>query len=213
MKARFTAIVLLLFATTAMAAAKSAQQPKPPDQLAKQTAQKIRHAIEQNRQKYENDPQALYALAKKFVLPHFDFKYMSRLALGRYWRQATPDQRREFTEAFKKLLVHTYADSVLKYSNNKIDWKPVHAGKNDKYVTVRSEVHLQHGSPVPIDYGLYQAHGQWHVYNVTVDGISLVTNYRSSFAKQARRHGMATLIKRVQEKAKAKAKENVRHSS
>jgi len=174
-------------------------------QVAKQTAEHITHEINQNREKYRKNPEALYSLVNKVVLPHFEFRYMSRIVLGRYWRQATPGQRKRFTQAFKSLLVHTYANSLLKYSDHKIIWKPVHAKDNAQRVTIRSEVELEHGSPVPINYRAVLENGQWKVYDVAVDGVSLVTNYRSSFAIQARRNGIDKLIERIQKKSEQKA--------
>jgi phospholipid transport system substrate-binding protein len=212
MTIRLITFVTLFFAAT-FAWAQSHSMPTQPEKLAKQTAHELRTKIDQNREKYENDPESLYDLAQKVVLPHFDFRAMARLALGRYWRQATSEQRTQFTEAFKKLLVHTYADSVLEYSKNKIHWKPVHAEKDAKQVTVRSEVEMRSGPPVPIDYSLYLHDGKWMVYNVTVDGISLITNYRSSFASQIHNNGMDALIQRVKEKAGAEKQKHVKQAS
>lgn len=205
MKTRVIAfIATLVFATAAWAQG----APNQPEQLAKQTAHQIRNDIQQNRQKYQQNPEALYDLVDKVVLPHFDFRYMSQIVMGRYWRQASPDQRNRFTQAFKSLLVRTYANSLLEYSNNKIVWKPVHAAPNATHVTVRSEVEVESGPAVPIDYSMRKEQSGWKVYDVAVDGVSLVTNYRSSFSATIQEKGIDGLIKQIQRKANAKATRN-----
>lgn len=181
--------------------------------VAQHTAEKITKKINQNREKYKKNPEDLYDLVNRIVLPHFDFRYMSRIVLGRYWRQASEDQRKNFTKAFKALLVHTYANSLLKYSHHEIHWKPVHAKKNAQRVIIRSEVKLAHGSPVPINYRAVQEKGEWKVYDVAVDGVSLVTNYRSSFASQVHRGGIDKLIDKIQKKAEQKAEKDKQNAS
>jgi phospholipid transport system substrate-binding protein len=208
----FTAVMLLAASAWANSARADSANPGKPEQLMKQTAGRIIREIQQNKQKYENNHEALYQLVDKRILPHFDFHYMSQLVLGRYWRQASSDQRKRFTKAFKSLLVHTYADSLLRYSNNKITWKPVHAEKNAKDVTVHSEVHMKSGPSVPIVYQLALEDGQWKVYNVTVDGVSLVINYRSSFTQKAERNGIDALIKQVQQKSEGEKQKHEQKS-
>lgn len=199
----------LVVSTTAWAQGGGTQ----PEQMIRQTAHQITAEIQQHQQKYQKNPDALYNLVNKMVLPHFDFGYMSQLVLGRYWRQASESQRKRFTSAFKTLLVRTYANSLLEYSNNKIDWKPVHAAKDAHNVTVRSEVEVNSGPPVPIDYSLRKENSEWKVYDVAVDGVSLVTNYRSSFSAQIRQNGIDALIKQLHKKAQAQAKKNQRNAS
>lgn len=207
--------VIALFITLMLATAASAKgnAPTPPEQMAKQTAEKIRSDIQHHKQQYKKNPSALYKAVNKVVLPHFDFKYMSQIVLGRYWRQASPDQRKRFTEAFKSLLVRTYANSLLEYSNNKIVWKPVHAAQGSHHVTVRSEVEVESGPAVPIDYSMRLEKGEWKVYNVSVDGVSLVTNYRSSFAATIKSKGINGLIKQIKEKARSKGTQKQKHGS
>jgi phospholipid transport system substrate-binding protein len=119
---------------------------------------------------------------------------MSRWVLGKYWRQATSDQRTRFTEEFRTLLVRTYAGALLEYSNEEIRYLPMPAVNNAEDVTVRTEFLPKNGIAIPIDYRMHFLNGAWKVYDVTVDGVSLVTNYRGSFASQIREGGIESVI-------------------
>ena len=169
--------------------------------MLKSTAQDVMNSIRSHHSEYKQNPQKLYDLVDKEILPHFDATYMSRLVLGYEWRNASAQQRQVFTKTFTQLLVHTYSNSLLEYSNANLHWKPVHAPANADNITVRSELTgANTGSPVPIDYRVHKTNGKWEVYDVSVDGISLVTNYRSSYTSIAREHGMDYLIKALKKK-------------
>jgi len=196
----FAWLVLLLVAPGVLRAADSAPQPQQAEAIIKNTAQTVLASINQDKQAYHQHPQKLYELVDKQVLPHVDATYMTRLALGRYWHQANDQQRKEITESFTKLLVRTYADTLLQYSTDQIQWAPVRANPNAQDVTVRSSVNTGSGSPVPMHYRLRVNHGQWQVYDVTVGGISLVTTYRSSFADLIQQQGMDGFIKTLRKK-------------
>ncbi|MEZ5582446.1 MAG: ABC transporter substrate-binding protein [Candidatus Competibacteraceae bacterium] len=133
-------------------------------------------ALRNNRDKLQKDPRQIYGLVNAIVLPHFDFTVMSRWVLGKYWRQATVAQRNLFVEEFRTLLVRTYSQALLEYSNETIKFLPMPQLPPDaKDVTVRSEFHPQTGAPIPVNYSLHLMDGAWKVYDVTVDGVSLVT--------------------------------------
>lgn len=199
-------VCLLALAVAAPAmAANQAEGTAQAVKMLKHTAQSVRDHIHGHESAFKKDPQKLYALVDKEILPHFDATYMSRLVLGFEWRQATPEQRKEFTKVFTTLLVHTYSNALLDYNKANLHWQPVHAPANAQNILVRSKLTGgDTGSPIPIDYRVHKVNGQWKVYDVSVDGISLVTNYRSSYSSIAREHGMNYLIQALKKKVAKK---------
>lgn len=185
--------------TPALAASGAGQGP---DTLIKQNANELLSEIRANEQMYQQQPRKLYALVNDVVLPNFDVRYMSRLVLGRYWRQASEAQQDRFVDAFKALLVRTYGNSLLEYNDGELEVMPVQAADDADDVTVRTTVSSPKlAQPIPINYRLHKVDGDWKVYEVTVEGISLVTNYRSSYGSIIRSQGIDTLIQRIEEKA------------
>jgi len=195
--------------TVPAAAASNSGNTQDAVHMLKSTAQNVLSHIRSNHSAFKQNPQKLYSLVNKEVLPHFDATYMSRLVLGYEWRRANAQQRQAFTQTFTNLLVHTYANSLLEYSNADLEWKPVHAPANAQNITVRSQLTgANTGSPVPIDYRVHKTNGEWKVYDISVDGISLVTNYRSSYTSIAREHGMDYLISALKKKLNQKESNN-----
>lgn len=181
--------VLALFAGSA-----GASVVDSPQALVHQTSERMLAALKENHEAIRQDPGKLYGLIKDIVLPHFDFERMSRWALGRAWRQATPDQRQRFVEEFRTLLVRTYGSALQEYRDQKIRYLPVRMDPAATDVSVRTEVIQSGGPPIPINYGMEKTSDGWKVYDVAVDGISLVSNYRSTFASEVRAHGIDGLI-------------------
>jgi phospholipid transport system substrate-binding protein len=134
------------------------------------------------------------------VLPHFDFESMTSLAMGQNWRTATPEQKKQLVDAFRTLLVRTYASALAAYSDQKFDFRPLRAKPTDTDVVVQVRV-LQPGSqPVPIDYSMEKTPSGWKAYDVSVGGVSLVANYRTEFATVVRSSGIDGLIRNLQAK-------------
>jgi phospholipid transport system substrate-binding protein len=129
------------------------------------------------------------------ALPNFDFSKITALAVGRYWRDATPDQQTALTREFRTLLIRTYTTALSANKIQNIDVKPVKMADADTDVTVKTEVQISNGQPFPIDYRLYKAATGWRVYDVTVEGVSLVTNYRTSFNQTIQKGGIDGLVK------------------
>ena len=166
-----------------------------PDVLVKDTTKQILELLKANRPVYEKDHAKLYEMVYEHVLPHFDFKVMSRAVLGRYWREATDDQRKRFIQEFQNLLVRTYATALLKYTNEEIVYLPFNAGAAEKTATVKTEVKLSGGGPpVPINFSFYRSESGWRVYDLQIDGISLVANYQSTYASKIKSEGIDALI-------------------
>ncbi|MEM7018270.1 MAG: ABC transporter substrate-binding protein [Pseudomonadota bacterium] len=166
-----------------------------PEKLVRDTTEKMLAALREEKAALEETPSKVYELVDKIVLPHFDFARMSKLVLARHWRTATQDQKDRFVKEFRALLVRTYATSLVEYSDEKVDFLPMRGDIKKKRVTVPTEVKRPGGAnSIPITYDLYFINDEWKVYNVTVENISLVTNYRSTFNEQVNRGGLDKLI-------------------
>ena len=134
------------------------------------------------------------------VLPHVDFSRATQLALGAGWRQATPAQREALTAQFQSLLVRTYSGALASYRDQKIDVLPVRMRPGDAEATVHCQVRQSGQAPIAIDYQMERADGGWKVFDITVDGMSLVLNYRSSFSEEIANHGIDGLISALEAK-------------
>jgi len=167
-----------------------------PDLTVRQTTDQILSLIHKNRSVYQNDHRKLYAMVDQYVLPHFDFRKMSALVLGSNWREADAAQRERFTSEFRQLLVRTYATALLKYNDEKVVVLPYRAPlPDDRTTTVKSEVRRAGQTPIPITYEFYlNRDGAWKVYDVSIEGVSIVTSYTNTYAERIRREGLEKLI-------------------
>ena len=184
-------LVTAFFCATATAVAVE----MAPDVLVKETSQDVLEIVKKDKDIQAGSKQKIYALVDAKVLPHFDFKRMTQLAVGKSWRQATPAQQDALVKEFRTLLVRTYSTSLSTYKNQTIDYKPLRMQPGDTDVNVKSVVKQPGGQPIPIDYSLQKNADGWKVYDVVVDNISLVTNYRGSFASEIRQSCIDGLIK------------------
>jgi phospholipid transport system substrate-binding protein len=172
-----------------------------PDKLVKRVADEVLEALREDPELRAGNQNKLAELIDKKVAPHFDFERMTRLALGRYWRQATPEQQKQLVEQFRSLLVRSYSAAYSAYRNIVVEVKPVRMQPGDEDVQVRSLIKLPGGAqPVTVDYSMIETPSGWKVYDVTVDGVSLVTTYRSTFAEEVRKGGIDGLIRSLKEK-------------
>lgn len=193
-------IIALIFATLVAA---TAQAQEMPDVLIKQVTEDVLEIVRNDKDIQNGNTQKAIDLVDKKVLPHFDFLHMTALALGKDWRKATPQQQQQLTAEFKTLLVRTYSNALTGYKNQKVVYKPFKMNAGETDVLVRTEV-LQPGSKaVQLDYSLEKKESGWKVYDVTVAGISLVTNYRDQFAQEVRNGGVDGLIATVAAKNKS----------
>jgi phospholipid transport system substrate-binding protein len=189
----------------------AAQADVPPDQLVRERTTKIIELLKKNKDAYAKDQKKLYAMVQEQVLPYFDFRAMSRLVLGKHWREASEDQRSRFAAEFRDLLVRTYATALLKYTNEEVVYLPFRSSPEDKTVTVKTEVKQGGGGPlIPIHYSFYLTDASWKVFDVTIDGVSLVTTYRGTYAEKIRTEGLdaliATMVKSDKDDAIGKAR-------
>ncbi|MEK7989729.1 MAG: ABC transporter substrate-binding protein [Thiotrichaceae bacterium] len=166
--------------------------------LIKNTTDKVLSAIKKN-------PKNAASVAKKHVLPHFDFWAMSRLVLAKNWKSATKTQKKQFVQAFRNLLIRTYANTLKEAAKSKVnvEYLPIRAKEGSKKLKVQTRVKFK-GKSIKLDYSLRNKKNGWKVWNVTAGGVSLVTNYRAEFQKIHREKGMDGLIKVVNQKNKGK---------
>jgi len=169
-----------------------------PDALVKRTTDEVLAIIKSDKELQTGNSRKVVELAEAKVLPHFDFMRMTRLAVGRNWAQATDAQKEALTKEFRTLLVRTYSTSLSQYRNQNIEVKPSKIAAQDKEATVRTAVIQQGGPPIPIDYAMEKTDSGWKVYDVIIDGASLVTTYRGSFNDQIQKGGIDGLVKTLQ---------------
>ena len=174
-----------------------------PDQIVQQTAKDLFSAVNSNKAELQKDPQKLYDLVGNILLPHFDFEMASRLVLGQAWRTATPEQRKAFQDAFYRYLVHSYADALLKgnYTDNNVQVSPWQQGADASQARVKTKVRRDNGQPVEVDYVLSNKSGSWKAFDVTIEGISYVLNYRNQFGPEIQQKGLDELIKRLNDES------------
>lgn len=189
----FQAIAALFMGMIALSA--SAQAMPEPQALVKEASDNMLKALKQHEAELESDPQKIYSLVQDILIPHFDFERMAKLALGRSWRDASAEQKAKFVEEFRLLLVRTYSTAMLEYTNEEIRFPPFRGDIEKGRVSVPMEVVQPNGPSLPMVLSLYKNKGdEWKVYDVKIEGISLVTNYRSSFNRDIRTNGMDALI-------------------
>ena len=173
-----------------------------PDALVKSVTDDVITIVRQDKAIQSGDTRKAVELVETRVLPYFDFAHMTRLAVGKDWKQASPEQKTVLTQEFKTLLVRTYSNALTQYRNQQIDFKPLKAKPEDTDVVVRTEVRQPGAKAVQIDYNLEKLADGWKVYDVLVAGVSLVTNYRDDFGKEVRTGGIDGLIKSLKDKNK-----------
>jgi len=188
--ARTAGLLALLFAFSAPA------QEIAPDALVKSTVNEVLGVIKQNK-----DQKTLIDLAEKQVVKHFDFRQMTQLALGRSWSQATSEQKDALERAFRTLLVRTYTAALSQSSGEtRVEVKPATLKAGDAETVVRTLAFEPGRKPVQIDYRMRNASGSWKIYDVVVENLSLVTNYRSTFQSEITRSGIDGLIRTIEAK-------------
>ncbi|MFO1306304.1 MAG: ABC transporter substrate-binding protein [Burkholderiales bacterium] len=189
-------LAFLLFAFVAA----GALAQEAPDALVKRVSQETLATIKSDPKVQAGDQARIREVVETKLLPYFDFERITALAMGRNWRQATPEQQKQLVEQFRQLLVRTYSGALAQYRDQTLDYKPLRADASATEVTVRTEVIRQGQAPVQIDYSMAKGNPGWKVYDVIVGGVSLVTNYRDEFNEQIKNGGIDGLIKTLQAK-------------
>lgn len=202
---RLCAISAISFFATVSAFAIAPQatiQDAPPDKLIKMVTEDVTSVIRQDRALYANDRTKLNALVEAKVVPFLNLERITRIAVGKSWRTATPEQQQMLISEFHQLLLNTYSNLLLNYQANAIDFRPLRLSPTDTDVTVHGDIKQQGGPSIAIDIDVEKTPSGWKVYNITVDGISFVMTYRYTFAEEIRKSGIDGLIRSLQEKLK-----------
>ena len=171
-----------------------------PDVLARSMTDEILALIRADKDLQAGDPQKVMQIVESKVLPHFNFTRMTQLAVGGNWRQASPEQQKILIDEFRTLLVRTYTTAFMQYRNETVDYRPLRMAPTDTDVVVKSLIKRAAGQPVAVDYSMEKAAGAWKVYDVKIEGISLVENYRNTFNNEIQRGGVDGLIKTLADK-------------
>jgi phospholipid transport system substrate-binding protein len=190
---KLVARILAVAGFAAMASGALAQEA--PDAMVKRVSQEVLQIINSDPKVQAGDQQRIREVVETKLLPNFDFERLTALAMGKNWRQATPEQQKQLVEQFRQLLVRTYSGALTQYRNQTMEYKPLRADAAATEVTMRTEVVRQGQAPVPIDYSMAKGPSGWKVYDVIVGGVSLVTNYRDEFNEQIKNGGVENLIK------------------
>lgn len=180
-----------------------------PDVLIKNTVREVTAIIKQDKDIQAGDQKKTIALVDAKVLPHFDFQRMTQLAVGRYWRTATPEQQQALVAEFRDLLVRTYTKVFSVYRDQTIDVKPVRMAPDDTEVTVSTVISKPGSQPTSVDYEMKKSADEWKVFDISVEGVSMVMSYRGTFASQIQQDGIDGLIKTLSDKNATAANVNV----
>lgn len=183
-----TALLALLISTPLFA-------EHNPQHLVQTTSEKMLSVLSERRAEVEESSDLLIQITDEIISPYFDFARISRLALGKYWRKATPEQQKVFSKEFHLLLLRTYSKALLTMGSEEIHYPKPKASRRADRITIPTLVKKEGSSnPVAINYRLYRKKEQWKVYDIAINGVSLVANYRKQFATQVKRKGVESLI-------------------
>lgn len=175
-----------------------------PEDLVQKVSTEVIDAVKADKAIQAGDVKKIITLVDEKILPHLNFQRMTSSAVGRYWRQATPEQQKRLQEEFKTLLVRTYAGALTQVRDHNVVMRPMRSKPEDTEVVVRTQIKGS-GEPIQLDYRLEKAEGAWRIYDVNVLGVWLVDNYRSSFAQEISAAGIDGLIAKLAERNKAAA--------
>jgi phospholipid transport system substrate-binding protein len=173
------------------------------DELVKQTADDVLAVVKNDKDIQAGNQQKIFALAEEKIMPNFDFDRVCRMVLGKNWKSATPEQQAAFQREFRSLLLRTYATALGKYKDQVIEYRPLRAEPGAKNVSVKTQILQPGGQPIAVDYSLVKVESGWKVYDIVIESVSLVTNYRSQFSNEIRQNGIDSLNKKLADKNKA----------
>ena len=165
-----------------------------PITMLQRTSDEVKEVLNKQRDLLETEPDRLFDIVEKYIIPNLDDVTMAKLALGKNWRQASNDQKIDFVDQFRELLVMTYGKSLKEFKNQEIKFFPVKIDVKTTKVTVKSEVIQPDGPVIPVSYKMRVKDNAWKVYDISIDGVSLVTSYRGTFAQEIRKGGMEGLL-------------------
>jgi phospholipid transport system substrate-binding protein len=169
-----------------------------PRELIETSAQKMLDALDANRADYRKNPQKVEKLVDEVLLPHFDTQYAARLVLGKHWRTASPEQRQKFVDAFYQSLLENYGAALVEFTADRMVVLPFKGDANADRATVRTEVKRSDGTRVPVNYSMRKTEQGWKAWDVTIEGISYVKNFREDFGTEIDQKGLDAVIRRLE---------------
>jgi phospholipid transport system substrate-binding protein len=194
-----TLAVLLIVANARNAVAAPDAKQQGPSELIDTVAHQVLKELDAHRAEMRKDPQKIRKLVDDFLLPHFDTEYSARQVLGAHWRDASPDQRKRFIDAFYQSLLQNYGEALLDFTPDRLKILPYREDPSDKNrATVRTEIRRDNGSRVPVNYTLHKVNEEWKAWDVTIEGISYVKSFRTDFASEIDQKGLDAVIKRLE---------------
>lgn len=204
----FVLIFSLLFTSSSYAMANPGIQA--PDEMLQQATTKMLRSINENRAEINKSPGKLKSLVEEIILPHLDFIAASKMVMGKYWRRAEKAQKIKFIRQFRLLLLRFYSSALAEYLNGKdkalnenlIHYFPINLKEGETTLTVRAEIQPDSGQPIPMRYRMHLTKKGWKIYDVSVEGISMITTYKNNFASQFKTEGIDALIASLEEKNK-----------
>jgi len=199
-----TLLATALLASLPQAAVSSAEGPA---EVIREASSEMLDALNEHRELYRKDRDALYAAIDKILLPRFDQMYSGGLVMGKYWRRATPEQRDRFIHALYRSLLRTYAEGILDYRGDELEVLPVEGDLSEGKALVETRVTLDTGVVTPVNYRMRLVDGNWKAYDVIIEGISYVSNYRSQYAEEFRAKGIDEVIKELEARASGEGEE------
>jgi phospholipid transport system substrate-binding protein len=190
-------------AQAAPAASPAATTQGAPDQLVNKVSNEVLEAIRADKSLQSGDIGRINQLVDQKVLPYVDFEKMTRLAVGRGWRQATPEQRTLLIKEFRTLLTYTYSGALSQITDHKVQLRPFRAAPTETDVVVRTQVVASKGEPIQLDYRLEKGDSGWKIYDMNILGVWLIENYRNTFATELNSGGVDALLKSLTERNKS----------
>ena len=197
----FTVIAAtLLVVGSVWSQAVAAQPIESPVILLERTSQQVIQILRDDHELLEKEPERVYQIIDDYILPHLDEVTMAKLAMGKNWKKASKEQKLEFVSEFKNLLIRTYSKSLLEFRDQQINYFPLNLAEDAHKASVKAEVIQPGGPSIPMAYRVRVKNNAWKVYDIKIDGISLVTSYRGTFTQEIRKSGIDGLLKYLREK-------------
>jgi phospholipid transport system substrate-binding protein len=191
----------MILVTGSLAIAGHAVAQPGPSEIVESAAQSMLDGLEADRDAYRKDPSKVGELVEKYLLPHFDIPYAARLVLGMHWRDATPEQRQRFADAFYHTLVGTYGSALVDFTSDRLKVFPTNTEAETDRATVRTEVTRDNGEKVAVNYSLRKTDAGWKAWDVVIEGISYVRSFREDYGAAIEQQGLEAVIERLEKSA------------
>jgi phospholipid transport system substrate-binding protein len=199
-----TPVSASLLPSVALAASEANPPDADPEHVVRDVSKRLFAALDANRVAIRTNPEAVYPLVDQILLPHFDTEYAAQLILAQHWRTATPEQRKRFVDAFYHALLRTYGSALAGATADQLKLLPLRGDPGVTQVTVRTEVTRSSGAAVPVDYRLHKTPDGWKAFDVIIEGISYVRNYRTDFDAEIAAKGFDAVFVRIEKEGLAR---------